>query len=113
MPASGRAPCEPRPVTVMSKNAPPAIIGPGRIANLPSASPACCACRRRCRREALEQLVVEHGLGAAQTLLGRLEDEMHGAVEVARLGQVARRARQHGRVPVVPQACILPACFDL
>ena len=51
--------------------------------------------------EALEQAVAEHRLGAAQSLLGRLEDEMHGAVEVARRGEVARRAQQHGGVPVV------------
>ena len=37
--ASGRAPCAPRPVTVMSKKAPPAIEGPGLIAYLPTAMP--------------------------------------------------------------------------
>ena len=38
-PLSGRAPWEPLPVTRMSKNPPPAIIGPARTANLPSVSP--------------------------------------------------------------------------
>jgi hypothetical protein len=59
-------------------------------------------------RKFLEQAVLDHGLGAAQALLGRLEDEMHAAVEVARLGQVARRAEQHGGVPVVAAGVHLP-----
>jgi hypothetical protein len=35
-------------------------------------------------------------------LLGRLEDEAHGAVEVAPRGQQLCRAQQHGHVAVVP-----------
>src|SRR5229473_676851 len=38
-PDSGRAPWAPRPVIAMSKNAPPAIIAPERIWNLPIARP--------------------------------------------------------------------------
>ncbi len=38
-PASGRAPCAPRPSMSMSKKAPPAIIGPARTANFPSGMP--------------------------------------------------------------------------
>src|SRR5205809_924552 len=37
-------------------------------------------------REALEQPVGQHGAGTAQPLLGRLEDEHDGAVELAGLG---------------------------
>src|SRR5438067_444797 len=34
-------------------------------------------------------------------ILRRLEDEMHGAVEIARLREIARRAQQHRRVSVM------------
>jgi hypothetical protein len=50
---------------------------------------------------AREQLVRKHRLRAAQPLLGRLEDEIDRAVEVARLGEIARRTEQHGGVAVV------------
>ena len=51
--------------------------------------------------EALEQAVLQHGLGAAAAFLGGLEDEVDGAVEVARFGQVFGGAEQHGGVAVV------------
>ena len=51
--------------------------------------------------KALEQPVGDHRAGAAQALLGRLEDEQGRAVEVAGLGEVARRAEQHGGVAVM------------
>ena len=51
--------------------------------------------------EALEEPVGEHRAGAAEPLLGRLEDEHRGAVEGPRLGEVARRAEQHRGVPVM------------
>src|SRR6185436_3699143 len=38
---------------------------------------------------------------AALPLLGRLEDEMHGAVEAPRLAEVARGGKEHRRVTVV------------
>jgi hypothetical protein len=52
--------------------------------------------------EATRQLWDAHRKRAAETFLGRLEDEVHGAVEVARLGEIARRAEQHGRMSVMP-----------
>jgi hypothetical protein len=55
----------------------------------------------RVAREALEQAVLDHGVGAAETLLGGLEDEGDRAVELPRLGEVARGAEQHRGVPVV------------
>ena len=55
----------------------------------------------RVRREALEQAILHHGASAALVLLRRLEDEINRAVEIARLGEVFRRAQQHGRVPVM------------
>ena len=104
MPASGRAPCAPLPVIAMSKNAPPAIIAPSRIWNLPTASPGrLCMPKIDVAREFVEQPVLDHRLGAAEPLLGRLEDEMHGAVEIAALRRdsAPRRAAsscaRHGR----------------
>ena len=52
-------------------------------------------------REFVEQPVLDHRIGAALTLLRRLKDEMHGAVEIARFREIARRAEQHRRVPVM------------
>jgi hypothetical protein len=52
--------------------------------------------------EALEQIIVEHGERAADAFLAGLEDEVHRAIELARLGQIARRAEQHGGVSVMP-----------
>ena len=51
--------------------------------------------------EALEEAVLDHRPAAAQPFLGRLKDEVHGAVECPRLGEVARRAQQHGGMPVM------------
>ncbi len=52
-------------------------------------------------RKALEQTVGDHGLRAAAAFLGGLEDQVDGAVEAARLRQVARRAQQHGGMAVM------------
>ena len=52
----------------------------------------------------LEQPVLDHGACAAEAFFGRLEDEMHGAVEIARLGEITRRAEQHGGVAVMAAA---------
>ena len=52
--------------------------------------------------EALEQTVVDHGLGALRGLLTRLEDGHQGAFPgVTRLRQQGRRAHQPGHVYVV------------
>src|ERR1700744_6332775 len=52
----------------------------------------------------LEQAVVDHGAGAAEAFFGGLEDEMHSAVEIAGLGEVARSAKQHGGMAVMAAA---------
>ena len=52
-------------------------------------------------REALQKAVVEHDLGARLALLGRLEDEVDGALEGARRRQVLGGTEQHRRVAVV------------
>ena len=49
----------------------------------------------------LEQALLHHDLPAAAAFLRGLEDHVGGAVEIARLGEVARRAEQHGGVAVV------------
>ena len=51
--------------------------------------------------EALHQAVLDHGLAAGAALLGRLEDHHRGAGEIARLGEIARGAEQHGGVAVM------------
>ena len=55
-------------------------------------------------RKALEQAIVDHRLRAGEALFAGLEDQHRGAIEAPRLGQVARRTDQHGRVAVVPAA---------
>src|SRR5216683_2445318 len=52
----------------------------------------------------LEQPVLDHGAGAAEAFFGRLEDEMHGAVEIPGLGEIARGAEQHGGVAIMAAA---------
>ncbi len=49
----------------------------------------------------LEQPLLHHDPAAAIALLAGLEDEMHGALEIARPGEIARGAEQHRRVPVM------------
>ena len=51
--------------------------------------------------EALHQPVLHHRLAAGAALLGRLEDHHGGAGEIARLGEIARGAEQHGGVAVM------------
>jgi hypothetical protein len=58
----------------------------------------------RLDREAVEQAVLDHGAGAGEAFLARLEDHDGAALEIAGLGQVARRAHQHGGVAVVAAA---------
>ena len=58
----------------------------------------------RLHRKPVEQAILDHGLGTGKTFLTRLEDQHRGAVELARLSKIARRAHQHRRVPVVAAA---------
>ncbi len=55
----------------------------------------------RLHRIAVEHALLDHQPGAALVFLGRLKDEMHGAGEIARLGEVAGGAEQHRRVAVM------------
>ncbi len=48
-----------------------------------------------------EEALVHHHLAAGDILFGRLEDEMHGTVEVLRLCQILRSAQQHDGVTVM------------
>ena len=52
-------------------------------------------------REAIKQPIGQHGLRATAAFFRRLENEMHCAVEIARLGQIARGREQHGGVPIM------------
>ena len=51
--------------------------------------------------EAVEEPLLDHHPPASFVLLGGLEDEVHGPVESAALGELAGRAQQHGHVAVV------------
>ena len=51
--------------------------------------------------EPLEQAILDHRLGAADALLGRLENKMYLTIEISRFGQIARGPQQHRRVTVV------------
>src|SRR5579864_218438 len=59
--------------------------------------------------EAVEQPVGDHRFGAAEPFLGRLEDEMHGAVEILGRGEVFGRAQQHRCVTVMAAGVHLAA----
>ena len=55
-------------------------------------------------RKLPEQAILDHHIGAAFRLLGRLKNEMDAAVKFQTtpvFGQVARRAEQHGGMPVM------------
>ncbi len=54
--------------------------------------------------EFVEQAVLDHRPRAAKTFLGGLEDEVHGAVEIAGFREVARGAEQHGGMAVMAAA---------
>ena len=51
--------------------------------------------------EAVHQPVLDHRLGAGAALFGGLEDHHRIAGEIARLGEIARRAQQHRGVAVM------------
>src|SRR6266404_3394260 len=51
-----------------------------------------------------EQAVLDHGTRAAEAFFGRLEDEMHGAIEIPGLRKIARGAEQHGGMAVMAAA---------
>ena len=55
-------------------------------------------------REFVEQPVLDHGARAAKAFLGGLEDEVHGAIEIAGFGEIARGAEQRGGVAVMAAA---------
>ncbi len=65
-------------------------------------------------REFFEQAFLHHVLAAALVLLGRLEDEVDGAIEAALVAQSHQRlgrAEQHRRVAVVAAGMHLPLVF--
>ena len=51
-----------------------------------------------------EQPVLDHRARPAKAFFGRLEDEVHGAVEVPGFGEIACGAEQHGGVAVMAAA---------
>ena len=109
MPWCGDAPWLPSPVTTISKKPTAAIAGPTRHRNVPAfASGQLCSPNTLSMRAAIKQTVLHHHVGAALEFLRRLENQIHRAVEVARLREVFCRPQQHGCWPSCPQACITP-----
>ncbi|MNS96670.1 hypothetical protein D3C72_1309820 [compost metagenome] len=51
--------------------------------------------------ETLHQAVLDHGKRAGTSFFRRLEDDGDGAGEVAGLGEIFGRAKQHGRVAIM------------
>src|SRR3546814_5491448 len=52
--------------------------------------------------KALEQAVVQHGLGSALSRFGGLEDKNHPAIEITGFGQITRSPQQHCRMSIMP-----------
>ena len=102
MPLCGCAAWAPLPRTVILNSLLDAIIGPALTRELPTwhAGPVVHA-EHRVHRELLEQAVLDHLARAAAAFFGRLEDQVHGAVEIAVLRQVLGRAQQHRGMAVV------------
>ena len=101
-PRCGIAACAPRPFTVISKMSNAAIIGPDWIANLPGRQPRPVVhAEDRFDRIFVEDTFFDHEPRAAFVLLGRLEDEMHRAGEIARLGEMFGGAEQHRGMAVM------------
>ena len=94
----------PLPRTVILKPLAAAIMGPAQTPNVPASMPGQLCMPNTASQEALEQPVLDHGAGAGAAFLGRLEAQVHRAVEAAVLLQVAGRGQQHGGVAVMAAA---------
>ena len=98
----GCAAWPPLPVMRMSQRSAAASSGPGSRGDVAERHARLVVDREdRVAGEFLEQAVLDHRPAAAAALLGRLEDEVHGAVEVALLAQDLGGAQQHRRVAVM------------
>jgi hypothetical protein len=62
--------------------------------------------------EALEQALLDHDAAAALVFLGRLEDEIHRAVEIAQRCSASAAPSSIAVWPSWPQACITPWCVE-
>ena len=61
--------------------------------------------------KSVKEAVSDHRAGAAEAFLGGLKDQDDLAGEIPRLRQVARGAKQHGRVPVMAAGVHHAGCF--
>ena len=62
--------------------------------------------------EALHHAVLDHLVAAAAAFLGGLEDDRHGAGEIARLGEIFRRTQKHRGVAVMAAGVHLAETVD-
>ena len=92
MPRCGHAACVPRPRSTMPKLSAQASAGPAPHGELAGRKigPVVHAVDGGHRKH-LEQSFAHHHARAGNIFLGRLEDEVHGPVEIARLRKIARR----------------------
>ena len=102
MPLCGIAPCAPLPRMVILNSLLDANTGPSLQRELAHrhARPVVRA-EDGLHRELVEQAVLHHLARAAAAFFGRLEHQVHGAVEVAVLAQMLGRRQQHRGVAVV------------
>jgi len=102
IPASGRAPWAPRPGDADVEKRPARHHRPRTDLELADLQPRPVVhAEDHVARKLVEEALLDHRRGAALPLFGRLEDEMHRAVEVAGLREMARRAQQHRRMAVM------------
>ena len=94
--------CPPRPAMRISKLSSLDIRLPTRVLIRPAARPGMlCSPNIAIDGEPVEETVGDHRLRTQPVLLGRLEDQLHRAVEAALAGQDVAGAEHHGHVPVV------------
>src|ERR687895_532993 len=100
----GMAPWPPEPLISISKASEAAIMGPAFVAATPNSSPG-----HRCSAKIWRTSSATPSSTIA--LLGRLEDELHGAAQPFAqvvLAESASGADEHARVPVVAAGMHLP-----
>ena len=102
MPLCGMAACPPLPRITMWNSLLDAITGPVLAANEPTGSPGqLCMPYTTSMGNCLNRPSLIISRAPPPPFFGRLEDEVHRAVEVAVLGEVLRSGEQHGGVAVV------------
>ena len=105
IPSSGTAAWVPTPLTRISNRSIAVRMAPGpRAEGADGNARHVVHAIHRLDREFFEQAILHHTAAAAGAFLGRLEDQVDCAGEVARFRQITRGSQQHGGVPVMAAA---------